>query len=175
VELEVPATGTVGEPVEISTPTEEVFAPLIEFGDGESVADTEASHVYEESGEYEVKFGGAEVLGYRASTQRAIAILPADEKPSPEPEGESPGPGAPGPKEAPAVSTSAEPPAAAPNPSTQCVAAEAARDSALRHIKLIGARLRRVHDANDARHLAAAERKQVAALRSARRRVAEAC
>ncbi len=175
VEIEVPATGTVGEPVEISTPTEEVFAPLIEFGDGESVDGTEASHVYEEPGEYEVKFGGAEVLGYRASTQRTITILPAGEKPSPEPEGESHGPGAPGPKETPAVSASAAPPPSDPNPSTRCVAAEAARDAALHRLKSIGARLRRVRDANDAKRLAAAERKQVAALRAARRRIADAC
>jgi hypothetical protein len=174
VELEVPATGTVGEPVEISTPTEEIFAPLIEFGDGESVADTEASHVYEEPGEYEVKFGGAEVLGYRASTQRAIAILPA-EGPSPEPEGESPEPGKPDAKETPVVPVSAELPAPATAPSTQCAAAEAARDAALRRIRLIGTRLRRVHAADESRRLVSAKRKQVTALRRARLRVADAC
>ena len=77
VELEVPVEGTVGEPVEISTPTEELFAPLLEFGDGESVADTAASHVYEAPGKYDVVLGGAEVLGYRASAQRTITIAPA--------------------------------------------------------------------------------------------------
>lgn len=38
VELEIPAEGTAGEPVEISTPTEGLFAPLLEFGDGERLA-----------------------------------------------------------------------------------------------------------------------------------------
>jgi hypothetical protein len=174
VELEVPVTGTVGEPVEISTPSEEVFAPLIEFGDGESVADTEASHVYEEPGEYEVKFGGAEVLGYRASTQRTITILLGDEPPA-EPEGESPEPGTPDPKETSPAPSSPGPPAADPNASTQCVAAEAARDAALRRLRLIGAKSSRAQDANQARRLAAAKHKQTTALRKARRRVADAC
>lgn len=157
VDLEVPETGTAGEPVEISTPTEEVFAPLIEFGDGESVADTEASHVYEEPGEYEIKFGGAEELGYRASTQRTITILPAEEPPSePEPKGESPRPGS-------------------PDQSTQCAAAKAARDASRRRVRLIGARLRRTHHAAESRRLAAAKRRQLAALRRARLRVADAC
>jgi len=176
VEIEAPPTGTVGEPVEISTPTEDVFAPLIEFGDGESVADTKASHEYEEPGEYEVTFGAAEVLGYRASTQQTITILPVES----EPEVEPPGPGATDPKAAPSVSPtadrpSADPPPVAPLPSTRCAAAEAARDAALRHLRLIGARLSRARDAGDAHRLAAAKRKQAAALGRARRRVADAC
>lgn len=173
VELEVPATGTVGEPVEISTPSEDVFAPLIEFGDGESVADTKTSHEYEEPGEYEVKFGGAEVLGYRASTQRTITILPAGT--SPKPEGESAGPSPPDPKGTPAVPASAGTPAAGPGSSTQCVAAQAARDAALRRTRLIGAKLTRARGAGEARRLAAAKRRQVAALVRARLRVADAC
>jgi hypothetical protein len=174
VELEVPDTGTAGEPVEISSPTEEVFAPLIEFGDGESVADTEASHVYEEPGEYEVKFGGAEVLGYRASIRRTITILPAEEQ-SPEPEPETPGSGTPDPEEAPAPPAGPGPPAANPNPSARCVTAVAARDVALHRLRLIRARLSGAQGAGQARRLSAAKRRQAAALRRARRRVAEAC
>jgi hypothetical protein len=113
VEVEAPPTGTVGEPVEISTPTEGLFAPLIEFGDGESVDDTQASHKYDEAGEYQVTIGGAEVLGYRSSTQRTITILPAG--PPPDPEGEAPGSGQegeiPGSSETAAKATPVAPPA----------------------------------------------------------------
>ena len=170
VELEVPVTGTVGEPVAISTPTEGLYAPLIEFGDGESVADTQASYEYEEPGEYKVTLGGAEVLGYRSSAQRTITIVPADS--SSEPEAESPGPGA---KEMPAVTSSADPPPTAPSPSTRCVAAQAARDSALRRFKFIGAKLSRARGTRGARRLTAARRAQAAVLRGARQRVADAC
>jgi hypothetical protein len=182
VELEVPATGTVGEPVEISTPTEGLFVPLIEFGDGGSVADTEATHEYDEPGEYEVTFGAAEVLGYRSSTQRTITILPTgpssepEVEPVPEPGGESPGPGAIDPKGAPSVSALAPgPTAAAPPPSPRCAMAEAAHDLALRRLRLIGAKLSRVHGTAQARRLTSAKRKGAAVVRKARRRVAEAC
>lgn len=180
VELEVPPTGTVGEPVEISTPTEGLFSPLIEFGDGDSVADTEASHEYNAPGEYEVTFGGAEVLGYRASTQRTIAILPAgtepEVEPEPEPEGE---PSRPGPTDSKGASTapaSAGPPAASPQPPTpQCAAAEVALNAARRHLKLINIKLGRVNGATGRRRLVAAKRTQIAALHSARKRIASAC
>lgn len=173
VELEVPLTGTVGEPVEISTPTEDVFAPLIEFGDGEGVADTKATHEYEEPGEYEVTFGAAEVLGYRASTKRTITILPAGPEPELEPEAQEPG-------VTDSNGTSTGPPgvaspAAAPPPSAQCVAAEAARDAALRRLKLIGTKLGSVSGANEARRLGASKHRQIAALRRTRRRVMGAC
>lgn len=176
VEIEVPDTGTAGEPVEISSPTEEIFAPLIEFGDGESVADTEASHVYEEPGEYEVKFGGAEVLGYRASVQRTITILSAEgPSPKPEPESGGPGPGTPDPKETPVVPPGTDPRLADSHPSAQCVAAESARDSALRRLRRIGAKLSRAQDASQVRRLSEARHEQAVALRRARRRVATDC
>ncbi len=181
VELEVPPTGTVGEPVEISTPTEGLFSPLIEFGDGESVADTEASHEYEAPGEYEVTFGGAEVLGYRASTQRTITILPAgpepevEPEPEPEVEVEPSRPGSTGSKGTPAAPASADPPASPQPPSPQCVAAEAALNAARHHLKLINIKLGRVNGATGAGRLAAAKRTQVAALRGARRRIVGAC
>jgi hypothetical protein len=184
VELEVPPTGTVGEPVEISTPTEGLFSPLIEFGDGESVADTEASHEYEAPGEYEVTLGGAEALGYRASTQRTITILPAGPEPEietePEPEGESSGPGptesggtsTKGPSTAPA---STDPSASPQSPSPQCTAAEAALNSARHHLRLIDAKLGHKNGAAGAHRLAAAKRRQVAAMHSARQRVDGVC
>jgi hypothetical protein len=182
VEIEVPATGTVGEPVEISTPTEGLFVPLIEFGDGGSVADTEATHEYDEPGEYEVTFAAAEVLGYRSSTRQTITILPAgppsepEVEPAPEPGGESPGPGATDPQGASSVSAPASaPPAAVSPPSPRCEMAEAARDSALRHLRLVGARLSRVRDTAQAHRLVAEKHKQAVAVRNARRRVAKDC
>jgi len=187
VELEVPPTGTVGEPVEISTPTEGLFSPLIEFGDGESVADTEASHEYQAPGEYEVTFGGAEVLGYRASTQRTITILPAGPEPEgepepdpepelePEPEGEPSRPGSTGSQGAPTASASADPPVPPQLPSPQCTAAEVALNAARHRLKVINIKLSRANGVTAARRLAAAKRKQVAAMHGARQRVAGTC
>jgi hypothetical protein len=176
VELEVPAEGTVGEPVEISTPTEELFAPMLEFGDGESVADTEASHVYEEPGKYDVVLGGAEVLGYRASAQRTIAIVPAGDEnegePEPEPEPSDPGSDR---SQAPAL---ADPDPATPSagqpPSAQCLAAAAARDGALRRLRIVDLKLGHA-DGKPARRLAVTRRAKADALRRARRRVAAVC
>jgi hypothetical protein len=181
VEVEAPATGTVGEQVEISTPTEGLFAPLIEFGDGESVDDTQANHKYDEAGKYQVTVGGAEVLGYRSSTQRTITILPAGSSPDPEgetpgsdPKGKPSGPGGTGGKATPVM-----PPAGSSAPiaqsSTACAAAKASRASALRRLRRIGAKLSRAGSVNETRRLTAAKRRQAAALAKARRRVAAAC
>lgn len=182
VDIEAPSTGTVGEPVEVSTPTEELFAPLIEFGDGESVADTQASHEYDEAGEYQVTVGGAEVLGYRSSTQRTITILPAGSSPDPEgetpgsdPKGESPGPSGTGAKATPGVSPAPSSAAIDPQLSTECAAAEASRVSALHRLRRTGAKLSRAGGANETRRLTAAKRRQAAALAKARQRVAGAC
>jgi hypothetical protein len=161
VALEVPAEGTVGEPVEISTPTEELFAPLLEFGDGESVTDTEASHVYDEPGEYEVTFGGAEVLGYRASTQRTITIAPVGDENEGEPEPDV------------TSGSGAGPAAAATSP--QCVAATAARNAARRRLASLTTARRHAGHTAKAERLLAAKRAQVAAVRRARRRVAALC
>ncbi len=180
VELEVPVEGVVGEPVEISTPTEELFAPLLEFGDGESVTDTEASHVYEEPGEYEVTLGGAEVLGYRASAQRTITIAAAgsEDEPEPEPEAkpELPQPNGGGAQTPPALGSSAGPGPATPPVSPQCLAALAARDAARnRLVSLAAARRHAADGTSRAARLLAAKRAQAAVLRRARRRVAAAC
>jgi hypothetical protein len=173
VELEIPATGTAGEPVAISTPTEELFAPLLDFGDGKSVADTEASHAYEEPGEYEVTLAGAEVLGYRASTQRTITILPAGVEPeSPQPEDKSPGPGTESQGEATAA---AGPSPSDSNPSSSCITATADREAALRHLRHLDAKLKHSGGAKKVRQLSTAKRRQAAAVRHAARRVASAC
>ncbi|HWA52742.1 MAG TPA: PKD domain-containing protein [Solirubrobacterales bacterium] len=169
VELEIPAEGTAGEPVEISTPTEGLFAPLLEFGDGESVADTEATHVYEDPGKYEVTLGGAEVLGYRASVRETITIAPAGT-----------GGGGDGEKEAKPGEegkATAEPPPgnSGPSPSATCLAAEATRDAALHRLRVLGGRLARAKGTPTARRLAAAKRKQAARLAGARQRAAAAC
>jgi hypothetical protein len=182
VDMEAPATGTVGEPVEVSTPTEDLFAPLIEFGDGESVADTQASHEYDEAGEYQVKVGGAEVLGYRSSAQRTIKILPAGspQDPGGETPGSDPGSEAPGPGGTGTQATSAAPPPAGsaaidPRLSTRCAAARASRAEALRRFRRAAVKLSRAGSANETRRLAAARRRQAAALARARERVATAC
>ena len=41
------------------SPTEDLYSPMIEFGDGENVAGTEATHTYEAPGEYEIVAHGA--------------------------------------------------------------------------------------------------------------------
>lgn len=185
VEIEAPASGTVGEPVEISTPNEGLFSPLLEFGDGKSVAGTQASHSYEEPGEYQVTFGAAEVLGYRSSAQWTITILPAEPSTEPEPKSElpaepeskAPGVGATGGQEKgpPAAVAGDSPPAVTPVPSTECASAKADRDSARRRFRSIGARLNRAKGADRVRRLAGAKRRQVDALRRAGRHVVDAC
>jgi len=180
VELEVPVEGTVGEPVEISTPTEELFAPLLEFGDGESVADTEASHVYEEPGKYDVVLGGAEVLGYRASAQRTITIAPAVDEGEPEPEPEAkpelPQPDAGGTQASPAAASAGDPGPAVPPVSPQCRAASTARDTTHRRLVALGSALRHAAGGTPkAARMLAAKRAQAAALRRARHRVASFC
>lgn len=179
VELEVPDEATAGEPVEISTPTEGLFAPLLEFGDGKSVADTEADHVYEEPGEYEVTFGGAEVLGYRANVQRTILIVPG-ESPESEPESsqdetESVHPGGGGPKEQAGAGAAAAQSPAGSESSVQCLAARSAYAAALHRLRGIAAKLDGAKGGKEVRRLSGAKRRQAVALRRANRRVVAAC
>jgi len=179
VELEVPVEGTVGEPIEISTPTEKLFAPLLEFGDGGSVADTEATHVYEEPGEYKVTLGGAEVLGYRASAQHTITIAAdgsggePETKPEPEAKLEQPQPNAGGTQLT--ADSNAGPGPSTPLVSPQCLAASAARDAAHRRLVALGAAWRHAAGTPKAARLLTAKRSQAAALRRARHRVAASC
>jgi hypothetical protein len=179
VELEIPAEGTAGEPVEISTPTEDLFAPLLEFGDGESLADTEATHVYEAPGKYDVVLGGAEVLGYRASAQRTITIAPAGDKGEgegePRPEAELPGGGAGGTQTPTAASAGVGAAPAAPTVSPQCAAATTARDAARRRLAVVSKAWRHAGGTPKAARLLAAKRAQAAALRRARLRAAANC
>jgi hypothetical protein len=173
VEVEAPETGTVGEEIEISTPTEGLFAPLIEFGDGKSAGDTQASHEYEAPGEYEVTIGGAEVLGYRSSTTRTITISPAGTED--EPEAEEPHPGAPAAKTTTPVLPASGVPSVDPPPTAQCLAAEDARVSALRRLRRIDAKLRRTSGTGGTGRLVAAKRRQAGILERARKRAADAC
>jgi hypothetical protein len=176
VDLELPATAEVGEPVAISVPNEGLFSPLIEFGDGESAADTEASHSYEEPGEYQVSAIGAEVLGYTASTQRTITIVPAGENP----ESEQPTPTEPsaqGPTESAGQSrnVAVETAPSDAGASAACVAARATLHSARSRLKHLAARQRSAGGDTAARHFAAAKRQQLAVLNKALQRIANTC
>lgn len=83
-ELDAPATGTVGAPVEVSTPERDVYSPLLEFGDGaSSTTSGDASHTYSNPGTYTVTFSGTEVMGYRSTVRRTIVIEPASSGQSP--------------------------------------------------------------------------------------------
>ena len=175
VELEAPLTATVGEPVEISTPTEGLFSPLIDFGDGDSVADTKAIHNYTEPGEYMVSAAGAEVLGYRSSTQQAITILPSGPEPEPEPE-PAPEPDAEPKSGTPPLSPTGPGDAIlAPGPSAQCVGAQETLRAARKRLKLVAAKLGHAEGSRQIRHLSAAKRKQLAAVRQAQRQITDAC
>lgn len=75
--LEVPETGTVGTPVEVSVPAEDTWSPRLEFGDGStSSTGTSTTHTYSSPGEYTVTFASTEVLGYRTTARRTITIVP---------------------------------------------------------------------------------------------------
>ena len=171
----------VGVPVEVSTPTAGLFAPLIEFGDGASAPEAEAVHTYDEPGAYEVRVGGAELLGYRGSTQQTITIAPAgspfepEEESDPKPNPESSEPGTTATPEASTPPPGGEPPLAAAPPSPACAKAEAARDQALRGLKITGAKLSRAHGTAAVRRLSAAKHKQATALRRARQHLANSC
>jgi PKD domain len=177
IELEVPTEGTVDEPVEISTPTEGLFAPLLEFGDGKSATDVEAVHVYDEPGEYEVSLEAAEVLGYRAGARETIVIAAAGPAGGSDPETESPsadpGPASREGRLPPTPGVVVDPGNTAL--SGECIAAQEARAFALRRLRVAAAKLGRARGAEETRPLARAKRKRAAALARASRRVAGAC
>jgi hypothetical protein len=75
--LEAPVAGEVGAPVAFTASSDDVWSPLLSFGDGMSVPSADATHTYTEPGEYTVTFSSTEVLGYRTSTHRFITIKPA--------------------------------------------------------------------------------------------------
>lgn len=172
--VEAPAEGTTGEPVEVSTPTENLYSPVIEFGDGESVAGTAATHTYEEPGEYEVVAGGAEELGYRGTAARTIAIRRPGEGPSPEePAAEESGGGT-GETAKQAASTPSGPTSSPLAVSSACASARASRKAAAERLRRTKGRLR---GASPRRRsiLLAAKRREAATLRKARARVASVC
>jgi hypothetical protein len=169
VEVEAPEEGVVGEPIEVSTPTEGLYSPSIEFGDGEKAAGTEAVHVYDEPGEYLVKVAGAEELGYLGTAQQGIRILAGDgEQPKPEPEPEGPA-GTGDPPTPPQIVQAQQ------GDPSGCLEAKAARVTAVARLKKAEEKLDNAQSAKARRHLRAAERKRLAAVRRARARVAAAC
>jgi hypothetical protein len=195
--LDVPAESSVGTEVEVSIPPVDIWAPVVEFGDGAVAYGTSATHVYGEPGEYEVTFWSTNVLGYRTSAQRTIAIGPeggsAEPEPEPEPEpeaepepedeneGDSPssegGSGNPsdeisapvsGPSASSSVSTGG-------SPSAECATAEAALKNARRQLWLTRARLRQRYSLSEGARLKSRSRRQAATLRRTSRRAREAC
>ncbi|MDQ3726586.1 MAG: hypothetical protein M3335_11980, partial [Actinomycetota bacterium] len=169
IEVEAPEEGVAGEPLEIGTPTEGLYAPQIEFGDGEEFAGAETTHVYDEPGEYLITVEGAEELGYRTSAQRAITILPAgggEEEPKPEPEPdpepkpdpEGGGDGGPGVATLPIDITPSLMPPLVPSPA--CTAAKGAREVAAARLGRIKAKLESADGAKAQRRLTTVKRKR---------------
>ena len=183
VTVEAPAEGTTGEPVEVLTPTENLYSPEIEFGDGESVAGTTATHSYDEPGEYEVVAAGAEELGYRGTAARMITIRDSGEgPPDGEESGDGPGSGEPGEGESPGddhhdgspapTMTSATPSTSSqPSPASACESARAARRDAALGLRQAKRRLKRAPSPRRSRMAAA----KAATLRRASARVASVC
>lgn len=168
--IEVPPTGTAGEPVEISVPPADIWSPLMDFGDGSSAASTSASHVYEEPGKYTVTFASTNVLGYRESAQRTITVGNGGGLPESgdEAAGSSPGP-----------TGSGEIKAVQPNPpsgpSAACTAAKRARTSARQRLARTRSRLGHNEPGVDGVKLRHTAKRQEAALRRAGRAVLRAC
>jgi len=166
--LEVPPTAVAGAPVEISVPSQDMWAPLLDFGDGTAVASPSATHTYDEPGEYTVTFASTSVLGYRTSGQRTIAVGP---------EGGSGG----GDPTSPAQTAAQPAPSAAVNPASlgsaaaACAKAQSDRSRALRQLRLTQETLRRGDSYVARRKLRRRSARQSAALRRAAGRVAAAC
>jgi len=178
-EVEAPEEGEVGEEIEISTPTEGLFSPEIDFGDGEKAAGTEATHVYDEPGTYLVKAAGAEELGYFGVGEHTLKIVgEGDGEPDPEGEPEpetKPGDG--GGTDATKGDPPAQPPLIGPpaGPSQACLEAQAARDAAMNRLRKAAAKLSRAEGPEARRRLLTAKRKRQTGARRARARFAAAC
>ena len=174
VTVEAPAEGTTGEPVEVSTPTEDLYSPEIEFGDGESVAGTAGTHCYDEPGEYEVVAAGAEELGYRGTATRTITIRDSGEGPPDEEEstggsgeGDDHRDGPP----APAMTSATPSTSSQPSPASACESARAARRDAALGLRQAKRRLKRAPSPRRSRMAAA----KATTLRRASARVASVC
>jgi hypothetical protein len=189
VELEAPLEAVVGEEVEVATPTEGLYSPTIDFGDGEEVAGAAAVHVYDAPGEYQLTAAGAEELGYRVSAQSTIKVLPGGPGGGPDPEegveeekegapGEK---GSPGPGGSSAVGGEAVPSALpttqAPLPPVEdaCAAAQAGRAKAASALRKARLKLARAAGPQAHKRLAAAKRRRAAALQRAEARLDAAC
>lgn len=171
VTVEAPAEGTTGEPVEVLTPTENLYSPVIEFGDGESVAGTAATHTYADPGEYEVVAAGAEELGYRGTAARTITIRDSGKVPGTEGSGgEEPGGGSGDGEEQPSPPAAASP-APPTSSSSGCETARAAKKAAVQHLRQARRTMKRAPSPRRRRTLAA----RVATFRQASAGVASAC
>lgn len=192
VEVEAPLEAEVGEEVEVSTPTEGLYAPTIDFGDGEEVSGATAMHVYDAPGEYELTAAGAEELGYRVSAQRTIKILPGEpgeeegpgEEPAPEETEKEPGTGSGGGQGGGDQSPSGGGSGSSAAPSSQgsppaaegaCAAAQAARAQAATALKKAKLKLAHAVGPKARQHLAAAKHHRAVALQRAQARLAAAC
>ena len=171
VELEAPDSAVVGEPVEVSAGTDSLLAPRIDFGDGSSVAATDATHVYDTPGEYSVSAGGAELLGYRASAQSQIVIRSADESEPPK-EGSEPPPSG---GSHPEIPMPAAQPAAGTEPSPACLSARAANEAALLRLRRLRVRVSRAAGRSRGKRLTVAKRHQLEILNHSRAEIASAC
>ena len=183
VEVEAPEEAEVGEEVEVSIPTEDLYSPQIDFGDGEKAAGTEATHVYDEPGEYLVKAAGAEELGYFGVAEHTLKVVGegggggSEEEPEPEPE-EKPQPGDGGGTGGGATKVdlpAGSPPLVPSAPSPTCLDAKANRKAAALRLRNAKAKLGSSGNPKAQRRLVAKLRKREAALRRARTRVTAAC
>jgi len=170
--VDVPATGTVGAPVEVSVPPQDIWSPKFEFGDGASAASLSATHTYSRPGKFTVTFNSTDVLGYGTSTQRIITISPNGSSVPHEAETANPSDSTP---ESIPDPKGGEPPPPSSSASEACAAAKATRDYALDQLRLTEVQLRRDHTAADARRLRKRSRRQTAALKSANRSQRDAC
>jgi hypothetical protein len=188
VELEAPLEAVVGEEVEVATPTEGLYSPTIDFGDGESAAGTAAMHVYDAPGEYELAAAGAEELGYRVSAQSMIKVVASGgekEPPAEEEEkgdegtsGAGGGPGSGGSSGGGASSSGTSPPPAQGSDSPAeagCSAAQAARATAAKALRRVRLKLAKAAGPKAHGRLAAAKRRRLAVLLRAEARLAAAC
>jgi hypothetical protein len=84
--LEIPTTGTVGQPVSFSSSPLAVWSALgatsWSFGDGTSASGTSATHVYTAAGDYTVTLSSVDALGNTSSASATIAISPAHTTPT---------------------------------------------------------------------------------------------
>jgi hypothetical protein len=180
--LEVPEQGIAGTPVEISVPPQNIWSPLLDFGDGATAASTSAAHVYAEPGEYTVRFTSTEVLGYQSSAERTVSIVDPgsdegeggqDEEGEGEEQGGSPSSGDSLPSSGPQLPNVTPEPADGPRPG--CLAARAERKRALHRLGLSRARLESASTPATAMRLQSRSRKDAALLRRANRRLTERC